>query len=99
MIKVVIFDWGGVLIKFPTDKTVKYWASYLGISSKKLMDFYEVKKKDLWRGTLTQAKFFELVSERFGCLKPKKKHLFEDAFDEAYSEEKEVFDIAKKVHM
>lgn len=72
MIKAVIFDWGGVLIKFPPNQTVKYWAKYLGINNLKLKLFYEQHKKELWKGTLTQEKFFNLVAEKFNCAKPRR---------------------------
>lgn len=97
MIKAVIFYWGGVLIKFPPDQTVQYWAKYLDINPHRLKLFYEQKKKELWKGTLSQKKFFELVDQKFHCHKPRRKRLFEDSFDEAYLEQNEVFNIAHQI--
>jgi hypothetical protein len=34
MIKAVIFDWGGVLIKNPTASMIKYFSASLGVADK-----------------------------------------------------------------
>ncbi|MBI2004065.1 HAD-IA family hydrolase [Candidatus Pacearchaeota archaeon] len=97
-IKVIFFDWGGVLIKFPPHQTVKYWAKYLGIDHNSLLSFYERHKKKLWKGTWSQDFFWRRVSKKLKISFPKRRTLFEDAFSEAYKENKNIFSIAKNLY-
>ncbi len=95
MIKAVIFDWGGVLIKNPDNGIDDYSARRLKAAKE---NFTAARKKfisDFDRGAVSEKGFWKLVCAELNVNEPKEGPLWRAAFEHAYRENKGVFSLAK----
>lgn len=98
MVKAVVFDWGGVLIKNPCACINQYCADILGAPVETFQRIYEGFVTSFQKGQITEEHLWELLCSRLGCEKPKISSLWEDAFQAAYVENTDVFLLASRLH-
>lgn len=97
MIKAIIFDWGGVLIKDPTEEIAAYCAKKLGVNKNKLIRLHKEFQPDFERGALTEKELWKKTCKRLDVAEPKNPHLWTDAFRCYYSENKKVIALARSL--
>jgi epoxide hydrolase-like predicted phosphatase len=91
MIRSIVFDWGGVLIKNPSLEMLGFFAKTLQVPSKEFLKVYKGFISDFQKGLLSEEPLWETVCEELGYEKPRCPSLWEAAFQSAYVENKELF--------
>lgn len=97
MIKAVIFDWGGVLIKNPEKGLILFCANSLGVSEKLFISAYKKFKDDFQKGTIPEDAFWDKICGELKIQKPNTYSLWGEAFRHAYSPKEEMFSLAAKL--
>ena len=97
-IRVVIFDWGGVLIEDPAGALLRYCADVLGVGVEDYTRAYRLFEVEFVTGKITEDRFWSKVCGELGVSKPKVSSLWGQAFAAAYKPKEEVFALAGKLH-
>jgi len=97
MIRGVIFDWGGVLIKDPAPGLYSYCGKYFGVSKKKFELAWNSSYVPFELGQIQEKDYWKTINKLLGTKKEVNFSLWTEAFDRVYKEEKEVFDLARKL--
>ena len=92
MIKAVIFDWGGVLIKNPSASLLRLSAKEFNTPKKQTSIAIEKYIKDFQRGWFTEREFVNSVAKKLGI--PPPKLFWGKIFIRSYHERKEMFALA-----
>jgi len=95
MIKAIIFDWGGVLIKSPSKGIREYCAKQLGTNPEKFWDVVRLNIKAFQTG-LSEKEFWKKVCGELKIQEPKKP-LWKIAIESAYEENEEIIDLIKRL--
>ena len=90
-IKAVIFDWGGVLIDDPMPFMMKFCASELNLSEKKLIQVYQEYANDFQTNRISEESLWKEISARLGIHQISIDLLWMNAFKLAYKPKKEMF--------
>ena len=96
MIKGVIFDWGGVLIKQPTPEMWTHCANQLGITTDQYYETYKKWKHQLQRGDITTAQYWEKLKEDWGCPIPEDQ-LYTEGLLHAWQPFEKMFELVKNL--
>jgi glucose-1-phosphatase len=80
MIKIIIFDIGGVIVSPEIEKIDKLMADYLRINPAKFKIFWEKYQSDLSEGKISLLEFYSKASERFGLKKNLGRKIIEKHF-------------------
>lgn len=94
MIKSVVFDWGGVLIKNPCDTMFQYCADVLQVPIHEFQQICEGFVSDFQKGLISEEQLWEAVCSELGCKKSALSSLWEAAFTASYVENTEMFLLA-----
>jgi putative hydrolase of the HAD superfamily len=97
-IKVVIFDWGGVLIENPTEGILRYCRDVLGIGTGCMLAAYRKLIPYLQEGKISEEEFWKGVRRRTGAKGGMPASLWLEAFENSYVEKKDVFSMAHALH-
>lgn len=95
MIEAVIFDWGGVLIDYPSP--TGYCAEYFGIDKKYFKKAFDKYVNSFLVNAISEDYIWQNVCEKLDVEKPKTP-IWKEAFKSCYSPKKEVFDLVEKLH-
>ena len=98
VIKAIIFDWGGVLIENPTEGILQYSRKVLGIGPGCMLAAYRKLMPYFQEGKISEEEFWKGVRRRTGAKGPLPDSLWLAAFEKSYMEQKDVFDVARKLH-
>lgn len=69
-IKVVFFDWGGVIADDPGDDFLRQIIGEAGVSEQKIHEILQTEMKDFMRGKLTSEVFWQRVEAASGVVLP-----------------------------
>ena len=97
MIKAIIFDWGGVLIRNPTPTLTKIFSELLNITKKEFIFLYSRYEDAFQRGKLSEDEFWDRICNDLNIKKPSIKSLWNYAFRISYKENKKVFSLASSL--
>jgi putative hydrolase of the HAD superfamily len=97
-IKAVIFDWGGVLIENPTEGILRYSREVLKIGTGCMLGAYRKLIPYFQEGKITEEEFWKGVRRRTGAKGEMPVSLWLEAFEQAYVEKKDVFEVARALH-
>jgi putative hydrolase of the HAD superfamily len=97
-IKAVIFDWGGVLIENPTEGILRYSREVLKIGTGCMLGAYRKLIPYFQEGKITEEEFWKGVRRRTGAKGGMPVSLWLEAFEHAYVEKKDVFEVARALH-
>ncbi len=92
MIRAIISDWGGVLIKDPTSDYIQFFSSYFQIPSNKLFQVYKKYIPAFQKGSATESEFWKQICSELGVTPPKEK-VWKHIFQQAYHEHLDVFSL------
>jgi putative hydrolase of the HAD superfamily len=96
MLKAVLFDVGGVLIRLDESKYYKYLSKISGIEVNKIINTLHILENKIDLGEISIKEFTEAVSKRLGIMKKEVKWL--GFLKENISINKEVVDFAFQLH-
>ncbi|MAG27331.1 hypothetical protein CMI47_17495 [Candidatus Pacearchaeota archaeon] len=88
--KAVIFDWGGVLIDNPVLGLVTEFSKKLDMDGKDVLKFFNENINDFDRGKISEEEFWEGFGKKPG-------KIWKSGFEKAYSEKKEIFELAREL--
>jgi epoxide hydrolase-like predicted phosphatase len=94
MIKAVIFDWGGVLIKHPKARLIAYFSNALGAAEEAYNPIYEKFLPEFEKGMISEDTWWKNVCSELGVKKPDNQSLWGEAFRHSYNPIKEMFSLA-----
>ena len=97
MIKVIVFDWGGVLIDNPSSGLKEYCANSLGVSLQQYTDVMTQYKKDFQLGNILESDLWQKVSADLGGDVPQTESLWLDAVRTVFHEKMGMFDLIDKL--
>lgn len=95
MIKSIVFDWGGVLIKNPEPDLLKYFAEYFNTNTETYKNHNKKYIDSFQKGKLPEKKYWEKICKDLQVKKPTEKSLWKKAFKTVYQEKKENFSLIK----
>ena len=90
-IKAVIFDWGGVLIDDPGPGLMEYCAKKFGVPVEDFTDSFEKYLPDYQTNSVSEDKFWELMSKDLNVEKPMDVPFWKRAFISVYKPKDEMF--------
>jgi len=96
MLKAVLFDVGGVLIRLDESKYYEYLSKISGIEIDKIINTLDILEKKTYVGEISIKEFTEAVSKRLGIMKKEVKWL--EFLKENVSINREVVDFALQLH-
>ncbi|MEN3013506.1 MAG: HAD family phosphatase [Endomicrobiia bacterium] len=98
-IKAVIFDWGGVIIKDPAYKMLKFCADFLRVDKHRLEIVYSKYKEKFQKGKITENQLFDkMISELNLKVKIKPKFsLWKKAVRKIFKVNKRIIYLIKKL--
>ena len=94
-IKAVIFDWGGVMIDDPGPGLMLYCARKLNVTGREFTDTFHKFLELFQTNSISESKFWELMSNDLNVEKPSKVSLWKEAFMSVYKPRKEMFSLAE----
>lgn len=97
MIRAVVFDLGGVLIRYPCDQMFRYCADELGVPVEEFTQVYATLNTDFQKGLISEEAMWKQVSIQLRCRIPQSLSLWSAAFQDAYEENASVFDLALRL--
>lgn len=95
--KAIIFDWGGVLIDFPTEEVADYCGKKLGIHPDDFLKAYKKFEPDLQIGKIGEAEVLDQICDSFEVARPKNRFLYKEAFSASYRPRQNIFKMALKL--
>lgn len=96
-IRVIIFDWGGVLVEDPAPGLVKYCAKALGVGEDEYKQAYNIYMDDFQTGRVTEERFWANMTSRLNAPMPKVDSLWGDAFAAVYVPRPKLFTLAARL--
>jgi epoxide hydrolase-like predicted phosphatase len=93
-IKSVIFDWGGVLIENPGPGLMSYCADRLKVTKTAFENSFNKLLHDFQTNSISETKFWELISRDLDVEKPLETSLWKQAFESVYKPRNEMFQLA-----
>ena len=90
-IKAVIFDWGGVLIDDPGPGLMEYCARRLNVPVDKFINLFDKLLEDYQTNSISEDKFWKLMSNGLNVEKPFEVSLWRQAFVSVYTPKDEMF--------
>ncbi len=90
MIKALIFDWGGVLVRRPTPKIIAQTAAYFNVSEAAITQQFILHKSKFQTGALSEHQFWEHLCQGIRC-PPPQQPLWKQFLRQAYQENQELF--------
>jgi putative hydrolase of the HAD superfamily len=100
MIKAIIFDMGGVLVKDPGDQRKKLFAKLLGVTVEEFESAYRQLVDDFQRGDITDMDFWGKIADILSIDKkkmPNLENIWYDSLIPIFAEDKEVFEIVDEL--
>ncbi|MCX7911277.1 MAG: HAD family phosphatase, partial [Endomicrobia bacterium] len=99
VIKAIIFDWGGVVIKNPADGILKFCADYLKVDKHKLECVYSKYRDKFQKGKIKEKQLFDkIISELNLHIKIKPGFsLWKKAVENVFQINKNVLNLIKKL--
>ena len=97
MIKAIIFDWGGVLIKDCSTARLNYCASKLGVNANKLKIEFQKYEKDFWKNKLTELELWEKICKKLEVSVPKPSSIWLNALKKFIIENKKVIKVVREL--
>jgi putative hydrolase of the HAD superfamily len=97
MIKAVIFDWGGVLIDYPSDDLIKYCANTLEIKSEILKNVYSKYEQDFQKGLIKEKDLWKNICDDLKIKLPSSVSLWKDAVKNVFNNKQETFQLIKNL--
>ncbi|MBT4540157.1 HAD family phosphatase [Candidatus Woesearchaeota archaeon] len=100
MIKAIIFDMGGVLVKDPGDQRKKLFAKLLGVSVEEFESAYRQLIDDFQKGNISDMEFWEKIADILSIDKkkmPNLKDIWYDSLIPIFTEDKEVFEVVDEL--
>jgi putative hydrolase of the HAD superfamily len=91
MIKAIIFDWGGVLIKYPVEDILLFCANRLQTSVKELRRRYKNYNDKMQRGSIKEQCLWENICNELGKQLPTSSSLIYEAVKTIYSPNQQMF--------
>ncbi|MCX8189777.1 MAG: HAD family phosphatase [Candidatus Diapherotrites archaeon] len=99
MIKVVVFDIGGVLIERPSKKRLKFFAKDFGLNTRqkeKVVEAYKKMELKWMKGLIKEKDLISELLKKVGA-KAKSRKVWKDYLKKAYKEKKEVIEVVKAI--
>ncbi len=96
-IKAIIFDWGGVLIDDPGPGLMQYCAHKLGVTIDEFTNTFNKFLGAFQTNSVSEDKFWELMSRDLNIKKPFEVSLWKDAFKAVYKPKDEMFKLVNSL--
>lgn len=93
MIKAVIFDWGGVLIRPHAKERLRFLSNMLGVAESQLEFALKRVMDEFQRGKIEEAQVWRLVCRKLSVPVPKGKSLWARAMQAFYSENEGIWSL------
>ena len=87
MITTIIFDWGGVVIKNPSQELLRYCAKYFHLPVETLRPVLQTYEPDFQKGVLSEQEFWNHICKDLHIPLPRTTSLWRDAFEHVYQEQ------------
>lgn len=95
MIKVIIFDFGGVLIDNPADGMLSFYAKHFGMNKEDFVAVYAPYESSWTKGQISEDELWEKVCKELSVQKPTSASLWFDGFMDIYRKKDEVFSLVE----
>lgn len=96
MIKAIIFDWGGVLIKNPAEGLINFCAKRLKVKPELLKKEYRKYEKKFQKGVIKEKILWKNICNELSIPFPKKL-LWGKAVKNVFKDNREIYSIVKKL--
>jgi len=97
MIRAIIFDLSGVLIKDPALKMLDFFRAFFGVKIETFRNVDPGLLPRFQKGMVSEEELWERICSAFGVPVPDLPSLWEEAFRSAYEPNEEMFSLAAKV--
>ena len=94
--KAIVFDWGGVLVKYPTQKIITIVANRINVDKNEFSNVAQRFQEQFQRGLVSEKEYWSQICETLNVEHPSKS-IWKEIFSQCYIENKEVFNLARKL--